>query len=141
MAGGAPQQRPQAGQHLLHVEGLGDIVVGSGVDALHLVAPAVARGEDQDRHRPPRLAPGLQHRDAVALGQADVEHDRVIGLGVAEEPALLAVEGAIDRVAGRFERSGNLAVEITVVFDNQQSHSKELFVRLSQFFGGGSCES
>ena len=45
-------------------------------------------------------APLLQHADAVHLRQADVEDDHVVGLGVAEEVALLAVEGGIDGVAG-----------------------------------------
>ena len=46
----AAQQRADARQHFLHVEGLGHIVVGAGIEALHLVAPAVARGEDEHRH-------------------------------------------------------------------------------------------
>ena len=119
VAGGAPHQRPQARQHLLHVEGFGDIVVGARVDALDLVAPPIPRGEDQDRHRAPGLAPCLEDRDAVALGQADVEHDRVIGLGVASKPAFLAVESAVHRIARGLERRRNLAVEIAIVFDNQ----------------------
>jgi hypothetical protein len=48
--GGAADQRPHARQHLLDVERLGHIVVGAGVDAGHLVAPAVARGQHQHRH-------------------------------------------------------------------------------------------
>ena len=93
MAGGAADQRAHPRQHLLDVEGLGDIVVGAGVDARHLVAPAVARGQDQHRHLAPVAAPVLEHADAVHLRQADIEHDGVVGLGVAEEMALLAVEG------------------------------------------------
>ena len=122
VAGGAAQQRAQASQHLLHVERLGDVIVGAGVEALHLVAPAVARGQDQHRHRAARLAPGLEHGNAVALGQADVEHDRVIGLGVAEKPAFLAVEGPVDGVARRFQRRRDLAVEIAIVFDDEKAH-------------------
>ena len=103
--------------------GLGDIVVGAGVDALDLVAPSVAGGQDQDRHRAPGLAPRLEHRDAVALGQANVEHDRVIRLRVAAKPALLAVESAVDRIARGLERRRNLAIEIAIVFDNQKPHA------------------
>ena len=101
---GAAHQRAQARQHFLHVEGLGDIIVGAGVKALHLVAPAVARGEDQHRHLRPALRQSSSTRDAVHLRQADVEHDGVIGLGLAEEPALLAVEGAIDGIARLLQR-------------------------------------
>src|SRR5271154_5893410 len=116
VAGGAPHQRPEARQHLLHMKGLGDIIVGAGVDALDLVAPPVAGGQNQDRHRTAGLAPGLQDRDPVALGQADVEHDRIIGLGVAAKPALLAGESAVDRIARRLERGRYLAIEIAIVF-------------------------
>ncbi len=123
MAGGAAQQRADARQHLFEVERLGDIVVGAGVEALHLVAPAVARGEDQDRHRAAVAAPRLQHRDAVHLGQADVEHHGVIGLAVAEEVPLLAVERAIDDIAGIRQRRGELTVEIRVVLDDEQAQA------------------
>ena len=104
VAGGAAHERPQARQHLLHMERLGDVVVGAGVDALDLVAPPVAGGQDQDRHRAPGLAPRFEDRDAVALGQADVEHDSVIGFGVAAKPAFLAIESAVDRITRSLER-------------------------------------
>ena len=123
MAGGAAQQRADPGQHFLEMKGLGDVVVGAGVEALHLVAPAVARGEDQHRHRAAVAAPGLQHRDAVHLRQADVEHDGVIGLGVAEEVPLLAVEGAVDHIAGVGQRRRQLAVEIRIVLDDEQAQA------------------
>jgi len=42
MSRGAADQRPQPRQQLFHVERLGEVIVGAGVDALHLVAPAVA---------------------------------------------------------------------------------------------------
>ena len=119
----AAQQRAHARQHFLEMERLGHIVVGAGVEALHLVAPAVARGEDQHRHRPPGAAPGFQHRDAVHLRQADIENDGVVGLALAEEVAFLAVEGAIDHIAGVGQRRGELAIEIGIVFDNEKAQS------------------
>ena len=92
MAGGAADQRPHPRQHLLDMERLGDVVVGAGVDAGHLVAPAVAGGQDQHRHLAAVAPPALDDADAVHLRQADVEHDRVVGLGVAEEMPFLAVD-------------------------------------------------
>src|SRR5262249_31173598 len=41
MAGRAPQQRPDPCQHLFEMKGLGDVVIGPGVEALDLVAPTV----------------------------------------------------------------------------------------------------
>ena len=121
VAGGAAQQRADARQHLFEMERLGDVVVGAGVEALHLVAPAVARGQHQHRHGAAGAAPGFQHRDAVHLGQADVEDHRVIGLGLAEIMALLAVEGAVDHVARVGQRGGELAVEVGIVLDHEET--------------------
>ena len=63
----------------------------------------------------------FQHRDAVHFGQADVEDDRVVGLDLAEIMPLLAVEGAVDDVTGVGQRGGELAVEVGVVFDDEQA--------------------
>ena len=123
MAGGAAQQRADPRQHLLEMKRLCDIVVGAGIEALHLVAPAVARGQDQDRHGALVAAPGLQHRDAVHLRQADVEHDGVVGLAVAEKMPLLAVERAIDHISGVAQRGGELAIEIRIVLNDEQAHA------------------
>ena len=118
----AAQQRPHARQHFLEMKRLGDIIVGAGVEALHLVAPAVARGQQQHRHGAAGAPPGLQHRNAVHLRQADIEDDRVVGLGLAEIMALLAVKGAVDHVAGLGQRRGKLAVEIGIVLDDEEPH-------------------
>ena len=123
VAGRAAQQRAHPRQHLFEMERLGDIVVGAGIEALHLVAPAIARGEDQDRHGAPGAPPGFQHRDAVHLRQADVEDDRVVGLALAEIMALLAVEGAVDDVAGVGQRGCKLAVEIRIVFNDEKAQA------------------
>ena len=115
------KQRADACQNLLEMKGLGDIVVGTGVEALDLVAPAVARGENEDRHGPAGPSPSLEHRDAVHLGQADVEDDGVVGLAFAEEVSLLAVEGTIDHVARVSERGRELPVEIGIVLDDEET--------------------
>ncbi len=122
MAGGAAQQRAHPRQHLLHMEGLGDIVVGAGIEALHLVAPAVARGEDQHRHLLALAAPGFQHREAVHLRQADIEHHGVVRFVLAEIMAFLAIMGAVDRIARIGQRFEDLAVEIGIVLDDEQTH-------------------
>ncbi len=55
------------------------------------------------------LAPALQHRDAVDLGQAEVEHDGVIRFGLAQEVGFLAIARVVDRIAGVGERQLQLA--------------------------------
>jgi hypothetical protein len=107
---------------LLHVERLGEVVVGAGVHAGDLVAPAVAGGEDDHRHLAVGAAPLLEDGDAVHFRQADIENDDVVGLGVAEEVALLAVHRGIDRIARIAQRRDELAVQILVILDHQDAH-------------------
>src|ERR1700733_14902382 len=61
----AAQQRPNPSKHLFKMERLGDVIVGARIKALHLVAPAIARGKDQDGHRAASAAPSFEHRNTV----------------------------------------------------------------------------
>ncbi len=60
------------------------------------------------------------------FGQADVEDDDVVGLGLAEEVAFLAVACRIDGKARIGEGRHELAVEIGIVLDNQGAHGRKL---------------
>ena len=124
MPGGAAEQRADARQHLLHVEGLGDIVVGAGVHAGDLVAPALARGEDQHRHLALVAPPLLEHAQAVLLGQAEIEHDGVVRLGIAEKMPLLAVERGVDGIARIAQRGDELPVEVWIVLDDEKPQTR-----------------
>ncbi len=103
------------------MERLGDVIVGAGVKALHLVAPAVARGEDQHRHGAPGLTPGHQDGDAVLLGQSQIENDGVVWLRLAEKQPLLAIESAIDGVTRAFQCGHELAIEVFVILDDEKA--------------------
>ena len=123
VTGGAAQQRADTRQHFFEMKRLGDVIVGAGIEALHLVAPAIARGEDQDRHGAAGAPPGFQHRDAVHFRQADIEDHRVVGLALAEIVPFLAVESAIDDIAGIGQRGGELPIEIRIVLNNKKAQS------------------
>ena len=71
--------------------------------------------------RPPPL---FENRNAVHFRQTDIEDHDVIGLGVAEEIAFLAIERGIDRIAGIPQRRDQLAVEVFVIFDDECAHGK-----------------
>ena len=101
-------QRAQPREHFLHPERLGDVVVRALVDAVHLLVPAAARGQDQHRDAETCGAPAAEHRQAVDAGEPQVEHDRVIAFGAREEVGPLAVGRAVDRVAGAGQRAGEL---------------------------------
>ncbi len=108
------------------MEGLGEIVVGPGIHAGDLVAPPVARREDDDRHLAVGAAPLLEDGDAVHLRQADIEDDDVVRLGLAEKEAFLAVHRGIDRVARIAQRRYQLPVQVFVILDDQDAHSSLL---------------
>ena len=57
------------------------------------------------------------------FGRPMIEDDDVVGLGVAEEVSLLAVEGGIDGVARVAERGDELAIEVRIVLDDEKPQS------------------
>ncbi|MNZ72442.1 hypothetical protein D3C78_908210 [compost metagenome] len=122
MAGGAADERAHTGENLFDMERLGDVVIGAGVDARHLVAPAVAGGEDENRHGLAGRTPFFDDGNAIQLRQADIENDRVIGLGIAEIMPFLAVKCLIDNITGFFQRVGQLPIEIGIVLNNENTH-------------------
>ena len=122
IARGAADQGAQPGDQFLGLERLGDIVVGAGIEAGHLVRPAVARGEHQDRGGLAFLAPAVEHGQPVDLRQAEIEDDRVILLVGAEIEALLAIGGEIHRIARAFQRVAELLPQVRLILDDQQSH-------------------
>jgi NADPH-dependent 2,4-dienoyl-CoA reductase/sulfur reductase-like enzyme len=112
-----------AREQFAHVEGFGDVVIGAEIEALDLLAPAVAGREDQHRHGAPVLAPRLQHREPVNLRQAEVEDGQIVRLGLAKELAVLAIVGGIDSIARIRERSAELLTQVLVVLDHQYPHA------------------
>ena len=122
MAASAADQRSQAGQQFFHMERLGQVVVGTGVDAGHLLVPAVARGEDQHRHRAAACPPFAQHGDAIHLRQAEVEHHCVVGFVVAQVMPVDAVAGGIHGVTGGAKAFGQLRLQGRFVFNDQDAH-------------------
>ncbi len=65
----------------------------------------------------------------VLLGQADIQHDGVIGLGLPEEKTLFAVIGAIDGIAASFERGDELAIQNPCRPRHQKTHVRLLHKR------------
>jgi hypothetical protein len=74
-----PQHGADARQQLLRGEGLGDVVVGARVEAVHLVGLVATRGQHQDRDRlGARVgAPAAGQRDAGLARQHPVQQDGV----------------------------------------------------------------
>ncbi len=116
----AAQQGAQAGQQLLALEGLDQVVVGAGVQALHARVQRLARGEDEDRHVA-ALAQPPGHLHAVDPGQAQVEHH---GVGLEHGGLLqgrLAVAGDAHLVALHAQRAAQHAGDVAVVLHHEDS--------------------
>src|SRR5215217_482672 len=82
---GAAQQRSHARQHLLNVEGFGNVIVGAGIESLNLVAPAIACRKDENRHGATGTAPSLEHGNAIHFREADVEDDSFVETTLTEK--------------------------------------------------------
>ena len=90
-ATGAPQQCLHPRQHFLEMKGLGDVIIGSGLQALDLVLPVVARGQNQNRiglARRPQAADELESRQPGSPRSTIATSS---GCSSAGEQALLAV--------------------------------------------------
>ena len=78
--GTGAQQRMQPRLQFREIEGLGQVVVGPGVEAGHAVVQAVQRGEHQHRHRHAGGAGATQHGEAVHHRQAQVQDGEFVRL-------------------------------------------------------------
>ena len=88
------------------MERLDQVIVGALLETLHLVLPAAARGQDQDRESLSGRAQFLDQVHAGLLRQPEVD-DRDVERNFAPEvQALLAVGRRIDRKTVAFQPRG-----------------------------------
>ncbi len=68
----------QLRQQLFHHKRFGTVIVTAAVQIGNTVGQGIARGQNENRNRLALIAPGLQKIDAIAVEQAQIEHDRII---------------------------------------------------------------
>lgn len=121
LRGAAAQHGLDAGHQLAGREGLGDVVVGAGLEAGHLVLLLAAGGEHDERDAAGALlaAQALGELDARHAGQHPVEQDQV-GQGVADDAlARLGVTGTQHVVTGPRQVGGDEFLDGGLVFDEE----------------------
>jgi hypothetical protein len=91
----AADERPDAGDELVQVERLREIVVGAEVEIGNLIGRRIASGEDQDRSGL-CLAQLAEHLAALHAGEHQVENNGVIVSLLGLPQPLLAVGGRVD---------------------------------------------
>ena len=86
------------------------------------LGPGAAGGQHQHGHGASGTAPALEHRQAVENGKAEIQHDEVEILRIAEKPGVLAVGSALDHIAGGRQRGRDIAGDALVVLHQEQAH-------------------
>ena len=117
----AAQDGADAGHHLLEAERLGDVVVAADGQALDLVVDRVPRREEDDGQLPAGVAQPPGDREAVHVGEHDVEDDEV---GVVRSDALVravrAVAGDRHLEPGEAQGGGEQLADVGLVLDDEQ---------------------
>ena len=94
-----PERHPKAGIQLVDAERLGDVVVGTALQGLDLLALLVPAGQDHDRRR--RLAPDAAHESSPSMsGRPEVQQDDVRPAALPAKQRRAAV-GRLDRSDSR----------------------------------------
>ncbi|MNF86512.1 hypothetical protein D3C84_689510 [compost metagenome] len=119
---GAAEQRLDAQSELFGMEGLGQVIVGAGLEAIDALGPGAARGEDQHRRRQAAGAPLLEHLEPRLAGQAEVENDQVVGFAGPLVQCVTAIGQPIHGVALAAEAGGQLISQRYMVLYQQQPH-------------------
>ena len=125
--GSAPEGRVPEGdagarEELADGEGLGDVVVGAGVERRHLVRLRPAGREDDDRDRGP-LAQPADDLETVQVGKPEVEDDEVGLPRRGLEQAVLAGLGLDDAIALARQRGAEEAADRRLVLDDQHDRA------------------
>ena len=124
LGGTSAQQRADPGEQLLERERLDEVVVGTGVEAVHPVAHAGARGQHQHRHAVALGPQAPAGREAVDLGHQHVQDDHV-RLGRADLPQRLGtVLRQVDGVAFERQRAPQRLADGRLVVDDQDSRTR-----------------
>ena len=124
----APQQGADARQQLGEFERLGEIVVGTEVEAGDLVGHSGARGQQQNRHGVAARAQLAHDVQAIAPRQHHVEDHHVVARRQGLAQAGHAVVRDVDLVVLGFEPAADEAGDLLLILDDQDAHPSPVFM-------------
>ena len=116
-------QGAHAGQQLLEGERLGQVVVGTAVQAGDPVRDRGAGGQHQDRRPHPLRAQPAADLEPVEVGQPHVEQDDVVLTLARRCQRLRPGADDVDDVAALGEATGHQGGELRLVLDQQHAHT------------------
>src|SRR5581483_9859779 len=113
---------PEAGEELGEGEGLGEVVVGAGVEAGHPIVDGIP-GRQHHHGRPPALlAQAPAHLEPVGTGDHGVEHDGVVLVLASRPEGGIAVAGHVDRVPLTLEAPLDQRGHLGFVLHHEHTH-------------------
>jgi hypothetical protein len=118
----APEQGTDAREQLGKSEGLHEVIVGAGIEALNAILDGVLGREDEDGGLDPPLAKRSQDLEAVATRQHEIQEDEVERILVDEKEGFLARRSDEDVVALRREPTAQRHRHLRFVLDDQDAH-------------------
>ena len=116
--GRTAQGGADSGHQLGGAEGLGDIIVGAGVQRLHLLFFLGSGRDDDDRQIAP-LSDIADHVDAVHVGKAQIQQDQIRAPGSRQRQAVCGAACGSDFVVLGAQRGGDKVADIAFVFNQQ----------------------
>src|SRR3990172_11620383 len=119
----AAHQRLDAGQQLVKIEGLGEVVVGAYLEYLDLVLQRIHGGQHEDRRIVALEPQALANVIAVHVGKHEIEHDDVELAGLGKVDPLAAGGGDGNPMIFRPESAVNEVGDARLVFDQEHGHA------------------
>jgi hypothetical protein len=121
------RESTQPRQQLAECERLDEVVVATGIEALHPVVHRVTRREEEDGHAVPGGTQFAAEAEAVAVGDHHVE-DRDVVRRLAGHPARVLDEAdMVDRVPLPPEAAHEQIAQAHIVLEQQQLHDPASF--------------
>ena len=118
----ATRKRPHARRELRELEGLGEVVVGPGIQSAYAVVHAVERREHEHGQARVARSQALQDLESAELRQRDVEDQQIELARIERRIGLAAVLGPVDRIARLPQRAAQRVREYGIVFGDQNAH-------------------
>jgi hypothetical protein len=119
-----PDPAPESsnpGAQLGHGKGLGQVVVGTAIQARHSILHAIPSAQDEDRRRESGGPQAGTHAEPVKSGQDDIENREIVGVGLRPGQGLEPVTNDVDRMTIGGQRDPNPIGDRALVLDDQDS--------------------
>ena len=119
---GAPHQRLHPREQLREREGLRQVVVAAGLQAPHAIVDGPSGAEDENGRRDAAAAELVDERQAVALGQHQVDDRDVVRLIARRRQPRIALRRVVDGKPRFAQAARDEFRDTRIVFDDQRAH-------------------